>query len=123
MPAATIGSAHSGTLNGLWCNASNRFPGKAARSELNCKGVIRKLSNYIDGDLDPAVKQELERHFARCEDCSMIVDATRKTIQLYCGSEPVALPSDLRERLDTALRQKTGQKISKTPFVQVSVTR
>lgn len=77
---------------------------------MNCKGVIRELSNYIDGDLDPAVKVELERHLEHCEDCSMIVDQTKKTIQLYCGSEPVALPNDLRERLHAGLRQKTGPK-------------
>ena len=77
---------------------------------MNCKGVIRELSNYIDGDLDPAIRLELERHLEHCEDCSMIVDQTKKTIQLYCGSEPVALPNDLRERLHAVLHQKGGQK-------------
>ena len=43
---------------------------------MNCKGVIRELSNYIDGDLDPALKVELERHLEHCEDCTMIVDQT-----------------------------------------------
>ena len=73
---------------------------------MNCKHVIRELSNYIDGDLDPALKQELERHLAHCEDCTMVVDQTRKTIQIFSGSEPVNLPSDVKSRLHDALHKK-----------------
>jgi anti-sigma factor RsiW len=73
---------------------------------LNCKGVIRELSNYIDGDLDPVLKLELERHLEHCEDCTMIVDQTRKTIQIFSGSEPVQLPADVKSRLHAALHKK-----------------
>jgi anti-sigma factor RsiW len=75
---------------------------------LNCKGVIRELSNYIDGDLDPGLKTELERHLEHCEDCTMIVDQTKKSIEILCDSRPVELPSDVRSRLHAALRQKIG---------------
>jgi anti-sigma factor RsiW len=77
---------------------------------LNCKGVIRELSNYIDGDLDPALKHELERHLEHCEDCSMIVHQTKKTVELFCGSEPVVLPDDLRARLHASLRRQANRK-------------
>jgi len=73
---------------------------------LNCKHVIREISNYIDGELDPALKLELERHLEHCEDCTMIVDQTRKTIQIYSGSAPIDLPSDVRGRLHAALHKK-----------------
>lgn len=77
---------------------------------MNCKGVIRELSNYIDGDLDPTVKQELERHLEHCEDCTMIVDQTKKSIEILCDSKPIKLADDVRSRLHSALRQKLGQK-------------
>ena len=77
---------------------------------MNCKGVIRELSNYIDGDVDPGLKTELERHLNHCEDCTMIVDQTKKSIEILCDSKPVELPSDVRSRLHAALREKTGQK-------------
>lgn len=73
---------------------------------MNCKGVIRELSNYIDGDLDPLLKQELERHLEHCEDCTMIVDQTRKTIRIFSGAEPVPLPEDVHSRLHKVLREK-----------------
>jgi len=79
---------------------------------LNCIGVIRELSNYLDGDLDLAMKQELERHLGHCEDCTMIVDQTKKTVEIFCDSEPVALPSDVHMRLHAALHRKMKEKLN-----------
>lgn len=79
---------------------------------MNCQSVIRELSNYIDGDLDPAVTQELERHLAHCQDCGLVVNQTKKTIELFCNSEQVSLPADLRAKLHAALRAKMNQKSS-----------
>jgi anti-sigma factor RsiW len=76
---------------------------------LNCKGVIREISNYIDGDLDPVVRQELERHLEHCEDCTMIVDQTKKSIEILCDSKPISLPSDVRSRLHAALNKQIRQ--------------
>jgi anti-sigma factor RsiW len=67
--------------------------------------VIQELSNFIDGDLDAALKQELESHLRNCEDCRLIVDQTKKTIEIFCDSEPVELPSEVRTRLHDALRR------------------
>jgi len=79
---------------------------------LNCKGVIRELSNYIDGELDPIVQQHLERHLSHCEDCTMIVDQTKKSIEILCDSKPVSLAADVRSRFHTVLRAKTDSKTS-----------
>lgn len=77
---------------------------------MNCKGVIREISNYIDDELELAIRQELERHLEHCEDCTLILDQTRKSIEILCDSEPIPLPSELRTRLRTALREKLGNK-------------
>ena len=70
---------------------------------MNCKKVIIELTSYLDGVLDAGVRIDLEEHLARCTDCRLVVDTTRKTIQIFCNSEPVPLPEDVRSRLHTAL--------------------
>jgi anti-sigma factor RsiW len=75
---------------------------------LNCDGVIRELSNYLDGELEPALRQDLERHLKDCGDCALVVDQTKKTVQIFCDSEPVELPVEVRSRLREALRRKMG---------------
>jgi predicted anti-sigma-YlaC factor YlaD len=77
---------------------------------VNCRGVIRELSSYLDGDLDMTVLTDLEVHLNRCEDCRLIVDTTRKTIQIYCKAEPVPLPEDVRIRLHETLIRVLGRK-------------
>jgi anti-sigma factor RsiW len=73
---------------------------------LNCKGVIREISNYIEGDLDAAMKQELEGHLHHCEDCALVVNQTKMTVEVFCDSQPVELPTDVRSRLHEALQRK-----------------
>jgi anti-sigma factor RsiW len=73
---------------------------------VNCKKVIIELTNYLDGVLDSSMRIDLEEHLARCTDCRVVVDTTRKTIQIFCKSEPVPLPEDVRDRLHTALLER-----------------
>lgn len=77
---------------------------------MNCKGVIRQLSEYLDGELDAALLQELEKHLEACEDCHLVVDTTRKTIEVYCNTEPLAMPPGVRERLQRALAERMRQR-------------
>lgn len=77
---------------------------------MNCKGVIREISNYIDGELEFSVKQEIERHLEHCGDCLMVVDQTRLTVDVFCDSKPVELPGDVKARLHDALRRGLNVK-------------
>jgi anti-sigma factor RsiW len=70
---------------------------------LNCKGLIVELTEYLDGDLSADVRVELELHLSGCENCRIIVNTTRKTIEIYCNAEPAPLPEDVRGRLHDAL--------------------
>jgi hypothetical protein len=73
---------------------------------VNCKKVILELSSYLEEGLDASVRADLEQHLSRCGDCRLVVDTCRKTIQVFCNSEPVPLPEDVRERLHTALLER-----------------
>lgn len=73
---------------------------------MKCKDVIREISEYLNGNLDLGLVGDLQRHLENCEDCRVIVDTTKKTIDVYCNSEPAPLAADIRERLHAALRKK-----------------
>jgi predicted anti-sigma-YlaC factor YlaD len=70
---------------------------------VNCRGIVKELSNYLDEALDSSLKANIEKHLEHCEDCRVVVDTTKKTIQIYCNSEPAPLPDDTRMRLHEAL--------------------
>jgi hypothetical protein len=73
---------------------------------LNCKKVIRQISDFLDEDLEPVLAEQLSRHLEHCEDCKLVVDTTRKTIEVFCNTEPTPLPPAVRERLERALAER-----------------
>ena len=73
---------------------------------MTCKEVISKVSEYLDGELDPFLAEQLARHLEHCEDCGLVVDTTRKTIEMYCGAEPAPLPDEVQKQLDSAFAAK-----------------
>jgi anti-sigma factor RsiW len=76
---------------------------------LNCDAVIREISGYLDGELDLTRKQDLELHLTTCTECTLIIDQTKMTVELFCNEEPVELPQDVRSRLHEALLRKIKQ--------------
>lgn len=72
---------------------------------MTCEEVIRQISEYLDGELDPALAEQLMRHFEHCEDCGLVVNTTRKTIELYCKTEPAPLPEEVQKQLDRAFAE------------------
>ena len=66
----------------------------------NCEQLLGSLSSYIDGDLSPELCQELEKHLEGCEDCRIVLNTTKRTIDLvHSPVEKPELPDDVRERL------------------------
>jgi anti-sigma factor RsiW len=72
-----------------------------------CKHLLGSLSEYIDGELQADLCAEIEEHIKDCENCRIVVDTLRKTVELYERTiEPVGLPDAVRERLFLKLELK-----------------
>lgn len=77
---------------------------------MKCEDLLRALSDYIDGEIDPSICEEFEEHLKDCEPCKIVVDTVRKTILLYKGSEVYELPYELKERIHRLLRERWKEK-------------
>jgi predicted anti-sigma-YlaC factor YlaD len=73
---------------------------------VNCKTLVLELENYLDKELDATLRATIEEHLSKCKKCRLIVDTTKKTVEIYCNSEPAPLPADTRKRLHEALAQR-----------------
>jgi anti-sigma factor RsiW len=65
--------------------------------------VWDRISEYIDGTLDPAVRADVERHLEHCEICSAVLDSTRNIIVLMADDRVFELPIDFSKRLHARL--------------------
>jgi anti-sigma factor RsiW len=73
---------------------------------MNCDGVIRRISSYIDGDLEATIVEEIELHMKQCQECTILVQQTRLTVKLYYDSDLVDFPVEVQARLHETLRRK-----------------
>jgi anti-sigma factor (TIGR02949 family) len=69
-------------------------------THINCENLLGSLSEYIDGALSPALCQEIEKHLAGCENCRVVLNTTKRTIDLvHQPQNQTVVPEDVRERL------------------------
>ena len=77
---------------------------------LQCKNVWEHISEYLDQQLTPEVRAEIEKHMENCEVCSAILDSTRNVLILSADNRtyelPVGYSKRLHDRLEKALHQK-----------------
>ncbi len=73
--------------------------------DLSCQQLLTSIGDYVEGEVSPALCQEIERHIASCENCRVVVDTLNKTIYLYHSSaQDTEVPPDVRGRLFDALK-------------------
>jgi anti-sigma factor RsiW len=76
---------------------------------VTCKDFLRELSDFLDENVDPAVRRDLERHISECPNCWVICDTTKKTIQVYKGMEAEPLPEKVHDKLVQILEHRCGK--------------
>lgn len=66
----------------------------------NCKDLVSAISDYVDGSLRDELCVELEKHLHDCENCKIVVNTLKKTIEIVQEQkEDEHIPDDVRSRL------------------------
>ena len=78
--------------------------------EIDCQHVWKELTNYIEGDLTPEMRDRIAHHLQRCRHCTAIYDGTRNVLQLLGDKQSIELPKGFSERLFDRLVLLTGQQ-------------
>jgi anti-sigma factor RsiW len=71
--------------------------------EISCLEVIRELSNYIDEDVTPQLREQIVAHLPRCSHCAAVYDGLRNTIKLMADGRAFDLPAGFSRRLRARL--------------------
>jgi anti-sigma factor RsiW len=81
---------------------------------IECKHVWEHISDYLDGTLEPAMLEQVQRHLESCEICSAILDSTRNILILTADERVFELPLGFSERLHARLDAEM-QSIAPSP--------
>ena len=75
---------------------------------IDCHHVWDHISEYIDNDVDPAVRADIDRHLETCEICSAVLDSTRNVVILMADSRVFELPAGFSDRLHAHIDRAIG---------------
>jgi Putative zinc-finger len=70
---------------------------------MTCDELNRRLTEHEDGALQGDLCLEVERHLGECASCQLVRDDLRAIANLCRQGEPIALPRDVRRRIEALL--------------------
>ena len=73
---------------------------------MNCTDFLAKLTDFFDGQIEPDLLAEVKEHLGTCHHCEVVVNTTRKTIDIYRHEQPYEFPDDLATRLRSAIMER-----------------
>jgi hypothetical protein len=77
--------------------------------EISCFEVWRRLSDYVDDDVEPDMKTRLTDHFARCLHCKALLDGTRNVVAIIGDEQAFELPTGASQRITSALERRIAE--------------
>ena len=66
---------------------------------VSCKTIIANLSEYLDGNATPEMREKIEKHLRGCRRCSAVYDSTRKMLVITGDERVIEVPAGFSERL------------------------
>ena len=73
--------------------------------EISCVEVWREISNYLDQEISPALRERMEAHFKICKHCSAVLDGTRNVVGLVGDGKLFQMPEGFNNRLYKKLQK------------------
>jgi anti-sigma factor RsiW len=72
---------------------------KKNHNHKKCISIFKRLSEYLDGELDPKAYEEMRVHIKECVKCEVCLETLRRTVALCRNMKMQRVPDRLKERL------------------------
>jgi hypothetical protein len=73
---------------------------------VTCTEFLQILDDVIDESIAAETRAEIESHLRKCGHCEVILNTTRKTIEIYRCEEIYELPTGASERLHAVIKER-----------------
>lgn len=67
--------------------------------EIDCDAVMRRLFDYLDGEVEIAAEDEIHHHIEECRSCFTRVEFEKQLKSRVRGAGKDAAPESLRDRI------------------------
>ncbi len=73
-----------------------------------CVALFAKLSEYLDGELEPAACADVDGHLADCERCREFLESLRRAVAHVASTDAPELPENLKRDILSAYARARG---------------
>lgn len=70
-----------------------------------CRELFEKLSEYLDGELDPRTCEDAEEHLEDCAPCRAFLESLRRTVALLDHLPAESVPEEIAREVREAVRR------------------
>lgn len=70
---------------------------------VNCETVWEEVSNYIEGEVTPELRNAMDEHFRTCHRCKSVLEGARNVVQLFGDERMLEVPLGYGYRLHRRL--------------------
>jgi hypothetical protein len=80
---------------------------------VSCEQVWREVSNYVDGDVDTALRSAMNEHFVSCKRCASLLAGVRNVVQLYGDERMLEVPAGFSRRLQKRIAENFPLRVKR----------
>jgi predicted anti-sigma-YlaC factor YlaD len=73
---------------------------------MTCTEFLQILDEVIDESIAGETRVEIEAHLKKCGHCEVVLNTTRKTIEIYRCHEVYEVPNEVTERMHTVIMER-----------------
>ena len=64
---------------------------------ITCEEFFAEFADYLENQVSPEVREELELHLSQCRACHVLVDSSQKTVKIVTESTSFELPQSVSD--------------------------
>jgi len=64
---------------------------------ITCDEFFAEFGDYLENQVSPEIRQELELHLSQCRACQVLYDSSRKTVKIVTESSSFELPQSVSD--------------------------
>ena len=71
---------------------------------ISCKDLLDELGDYLDEEMAPGLRRELEEHLSDCRPCKVVADSAQRTVKIITGCRSFELPAKMSAKIMARIR-------------------
>jgi predicted anti-sigma-YlaC factor YlaD len=64
---------------------------------ITCDEFFAEFADYLENQVSPEIRKELEVHLSKCRACRVLYDSSRKTVSIVTESNSFELPRSVSD--------------------------